>query len=185
MASPTLEYLRSPFGNVFQSLPQGHDKAIKQACYNTAATLFAVVVCCGAVAVYHILEAFLRPLLWAVLCGTFLHPFKNTLTTVVQGWLKGLRTSGTPLAVGTALIPIRVLDKLSGMLGCIISSHLKLILGAGACLTATYLLYYFGPLQQILVICQTVFYFVYDALGYFSAIWVSLLCYLWFWPLGK
>ena len=175
MASPSTDSKFSTFQNVFQSLPQGHDKALKQAFYNTAATLFAVIVCCAAVAVYHILEVFLRPLLWAVLCGTFLHPFKNTLTSLVQGWLKSLRTSGTPLAVGTVLLPVRLLDGLTEMLACVLFSQYKLIIAVSIGLPAVYLLYYFGPLQQIFTILQSVFYFVYDALGYFSAIWVRHL----------
>lgn len=175
MASPTLDYLRSPFDNVFQILPQGHDKALKQAFYNTGATLFVVFACCAAVAVYYILEAFLRPLLWAVLCGTFLHPFKNTLTSLVQSWLKALRTSGTPLAVGTILLPIQVVDQTSETLGTFIFGNVKLLTSVSLGLPAVYLLYYFGPLSQILDAIHSTLLFIYHALGYFSSpAWVRI-----------
>ena len=173
MASPDVESKFSRFQNVFQSLPQGHDKALKQAFYNTAATLFAVIVCCAGVAVYYILEAFLRPLLWAVLCGAFLHPFKNTLTSFVQGWLKSLRTSGTPLAVGTVLLPVQLVNGLTETLASVLFAQYKVIIASSIALPTAYIVYYFGPMRQIFVILQTTFYFVYDALGYFNALWVS------------
>ena len=172
MASPTAGSLRSPFENIAHILPEGHDKALKQAFYNTAASLFAVVVCGAAVAVYYILEAFLQPLLWAVLCGTFLYPFKNTLTTLVQRWLQSLRKSGTPILIGVFILPFQIINRLSDKLGDFLTAQWKVLLAAVLGLPALYLVYHFGPLQQILSIFMYIFYFLYDALGYFSAIWV-------------
>ena len=184
MASPAADYLRSPFDNVFQILPQGHEKLLKQAFYNTAATLFVIFVCGAAVAVYFVLEPFLRSLLWAVLCGTFLHPFKSTITNIVRGWLRGLGESGTPIAVGVFMLPIQAVDTASETLGGAILTNLKLILTITIGLPLVYILYHFGPLHQILSILTATFYFVYDALGYFSAFWVSrnicLLIHLYF-----
>ena len=166
--------LRSPFQNVMNILPQGADnKPLKQAFYNTAATLFAVLVCVAALAVYYILQAFLKPLLWAVLCGTFLHPFKHTLTFYVTGWLKSLRDSGTPLVVGTALLPVQILDRSAEVVGSTLFRKWKVLLSLAIVLPCVYLFYKFAPLQQLFGVLLAVCYFVYDAVGYFSAIWVS------------
>jgi hypothetical protein len=174
MASPTAESVRSPLDSVFHILPQGHDKPLKQAFYNTAATLFILVVCCAAVAVYYILEAFLRPLLWAVLCGTFLHPFKNKLSSIIRGWLKSLRESGTPLVVGTLLIPVQVVDYSSETIGSFLVKHYKAILALAFVLPGLYCLYHFGLLLHIFNIVKGTFSLVYDILGCFSALWVCI-----------
>jgi len=174
MASPSSsrEFLRSQFGSVFQKLPEGHDKPLKQAFYSTAATLFVVLACCAAVAVYHILLPFIRPLLWALLCGTVLFPLKYQLVTTTRQWLDGLQNSGTPLIIGTVLMPVTLAD----------SAVTK---------TATFLQRYFVPLAIAAVLLPTVYFVVFvwlghaflDALlavfsfidnfvGYFHALWV-------------
>lgn len=181
MTSPNREFLRSPFENVFQILPQGHDKALKQAFYNTAATLFVVLASCAAVAVYYILEPFLRPLLWAVLCGTFLFPFKCTLTDVSRRWLRGLRESGTPLVVGLVLVPVRTVDGAAERLGSFWWSHLKAIVVGTVIIPTLYLVFFIWPVQSsIFDLLASSFFFVYEAHVQFSALWVwsLVLCYV-------
>lgn len=175
MTSPSREFLRSPFENVFQILPQGHDKALKQAFYNTAATLFVVLASCAAIAVYYILEPFLRPLLWAMLCGTFLFPFKCTLTNVSRRWLRGLTDSGTPLVVGLALLPITTVDCAAEKLGNFWWNNLKVIVAGCVIIPTLYFVFTIWAISSIFDGLVTSFCFVYEALGYFNALWVSLL----------
>ncbi|XP_050415394.1 transmembrane protein 245 isoform X2 [Patella vulgata] len=168
MASPS-EYL----SNVWQQyVPQGHDKPLKQAVYTTISNLFILVAIIALVAVYFILEAFLRPLLWALLCGTFLYPMKRSLTNVIRRWMKGLRSSGTPIAVGIALLPVTVLDSSSNALSDQIQRNFKIIIGIAVGLPVVYLLYHFGPLQHIFGIFNFLLWFLYELIGYFSSIWI-------------
>lgn len=165
---------KSPFMNsMLQSLSQGHEKAFKQALYTTAANIFLLLAGASAIAVYFILEAFLRPLLWSVLCGTFLYPFKRELTSILRQWLRGLQDSGTPFAIGIAYIPIRGLDYTYVMVfDRTLVRHWKLLCGAVISLFLMYILWYFGPVKRILDISYAVFMFVYEVLGYFTSFWV-------------
>jgi len=162
------EVPHSPLKNVLH----GHDDAIKQAFYNTAAGLFVLAVCGAAFGVYCILETFIRPLMWAVLCGTFLHPFKDTLTVTVNGWLKALRTSGTPLVLGTVLLPFEVIDKTSDQLSTLLLNKIQILTSVFLGLPTIYILYHFGPLLSILHFIQFMFSIVYEIFGYFNAVWI-------------
>lgn len=69
---------RSPFvDRMFNLLPQGHEEALTNAFYNVAVVCFLVAGGGAAMAVYFILQPFLKPLLWAILVGSVLHPLKH------------------------------------------------------------------------------------------------------------
>eukprot|EP00117_Sycon_ciliatum_P041250 scpid106672/ scgid30208/ len=55
---------------------------VTKAFYQSAANVFVVIVgiVLVAFALYQVFSAFLRPLLWAVLCGVFLFPIKHCST---------------------------------------------------------------------------------------------------------
>jgi len=177
MASPlpSREFLRSKFDNVFQILPEGHDKALKQAFYSTAATLFVVLACCAAIAVYHILLPFIRPLMWALLCGTVLFPLKYRLVSASRQWLGGLRKSGTPLLLGTVLLPVTVADSAVTKAGSVLQLYIVPVALMSVLLPALYYLVFVWLSRAFLDTLLAIFSCIDTAVGYFHALWVSLI----------
>ncbi|XP_048123553.1 transmembrane protein 245-like [Alosa alosa] len=148
------------------------DKSI--APYNIGAMIF-VVICCGAAAlIYLILEAFLRPLFWAVLCGTLLHPFKVSLAHVCRSGLDGLKKTKTPLVLGTLLVPVWCVNYVVDMLEPRwVLEWLKVpMVAAVASLLALYPPWSLNGMQVILGHVSTAISLGLDC---FSAVWVGTL----------
>uniref|UniRef100_A0A915HS49 Transmembrane protein n=1 Tax=Romanomermis culicivorax TaxID=13658 RepID=A0A915HS49_ROMCU len=96
-------------------VPVTDQQAFKIAFYNALSIVFVVVVSFLFCGVYHLLQAFFRPVIWAVLCGTVLFPFKKTVASCTECWLEELNASNTPFLIGLILIPLRIIDKLASI----------------------------------------------------------------------
>ncbi|CAF3503185.1 unnamed protein product [Rotaria sp. Silwood1] len=91
---------------------QRDPETFRTAFIHSAAILFVLV--CGACALlaYRILEPFLRSILWSILAGAFLFPFKNHLTLKTRYFLRQLDTDSHLLFYGLLiLLPLRTIDR--------------------------------------------------------------------------
>lgn len=120
--------LRSPFvERVISLLPRGHEEAMKQAFYNVAAICLFFMMAGAAMAVYFILEPFVKPLLWAILVGSVLHPLKQKSAVVTSNWLSQLKECNTLLIFGFLSVPLQAVNKGAEWMGTALLCHLKLI----------------------------------------------------------
>ena len=120
---------RSPFvDRVINLLPQGHDEAIKQAFYNIAIISLFTAVVSAAMAVYFILQPFVKPLLWALLIGSVLHPIKQHSVFLTRGWLSDIYNSNSLLVFGLLTVPLKAVDLSVEWMGTTIQRNLRLLL---------------------------------------------------------
>lgn len=127
--------------------PEQHDRMLKQAIYNTGANVFVVFAGLAVVALYWVLESFFRPLMWAMLCGAFLHPFKYKVTKNIKSWLTELKESGTPFTLGFFKIPLDLLNSSSENLIQTLQKRWRVILVVTGVFLTLYILYHQTPMD--------------------------------------
>lgn len=131
--------------NIISLLPSGHDKALKYAFYNVIALVLAGASILALGGVYCILEPFIKSLLWALLCGSVLYPFKRKLVAFAQGWMEGVKGSQVPFVLQLLATPVIVADSVSDRIGDYVTTYWKWIGGGIALFFGTYVLYYNPP----------------------------------------
>uniref|UniRef100_A0A1I7XRY3 Transmembrane protein 245 n=1 Tax=Heterorhabditis bacteriophora TaxID=37862 RepID=A0A1I7XRY3_HETBA len=113
-------------------LTSNHEQrtALQFAFFNTLLFTLLGVCFCGLFALYNMLYMFLSPMMWAVLVGTVLFPFKKKVTDVMQEWLADLQKTNTTLIVGIIMLPISGFLSFSEYIYIIAMSQKGVVLGA-------------------------------------------------------
>ncbi|XP_014232142.1 transmembrane protein 245 isoform X1 [Trichogramma pretiosum] len=188
-----METPRTPMDNlmnILSSLSAGHEKALKQGIYNAVAIFLLGIVSLAGYGLFLVLTPFLKPLIWALLCGSVLFPFKYYLTNMSQQWFTTAEASNHPLFFSVAAIPLNAFDQLSDTIGSFSQTYLKYILSAGLAMAGTLMAYNYTPpllcwlCWKTFEICHTILSFFISACNIYSISlvllgYVSLLYLCW------
>lgn len=91
-------------------VPTNREKAFKQAMTNAVALLIVVFILATLYAVNVVLTPFLRPLLLALLFGSFLHPMKRSLAVFFKQILRDIQQDEIPILAG-CVMPFSIVDR--------------------------------------------------------------------------
>lgn len=138
-SSPGYRGSFSNFNEMLTWLPQGHDKALKLAVYNALAILFLILIIIVMIAVHLVLEPFVRPLLWALLCGSALHPFKAKLMSYSKKFIEKLKAQDSSLTISLCLSPFNMINFILDSIILFIVNYTKALLFALMAVPITYL----------------------------------------------
>lgn len=127
------------WGNIKNNVSQ--QSQLKGAIYNLV--IAAVVASC--VAACLVLGPFLKPLLWALLVGAVLFPFKYTLSSSLKCWFDRLEHDDTHLFIGIVLAPLEALESFGEYLWTSFIRHMNLLIGGGIGLILLRLFIAFAP----------------------------------------
>lgn len=143
MSSPAYKRATDSFyqlwGNLKNNVTQ--QTQLKAAIYNFV--IVAVVASC--VAVCLVLGPFLKPLLWALLVGAVLFPFKYRLASSLKCWFQRLEDENTNLLVGIALAPLEAIESFGEYLWTSFMNHMQLLIGGTVGLLALRLFVAYAP----------------------------------------
>lgn len=131
--------------NMLSGFSAGHEKALKQGIYNAVALFLLCLVSAAGYGLYIIMSPFIKPLIWALLCGSVLFPFKYSLATTVQSWFAQVEASQSPLIVNVSLLPVHIFDNISENLGSFLWTRVKYIVGIVSLVLATLGVYHYTP----------------------------------------
>lgn len=118
-----------------------HPSKLKVVLYNLA---LVVVIAIG-IGICLALDIFIRPLIWAVLIGAVLFPFKHSLSSSLKRWFNRLEEDDTHLLVGLALAPLETLDSFGSYLWTQFLHHIRVIISGAAGLVCLSLFVAYAP----------------------------------------
>ncbi|XP_022257201.1 transmembrane protein 245-like isoform X2 [Limulus polyphemus] len=127
-------------------------KFLKQAFYSAAVNLFVGFVILVAIAVYFIFKPFLQPLLWAVLFGSVLHPFKQKMARFLKGWIRDLQERNASVTVQFFYFPGVFIDSISERLGHFILKYMLVLLVIFIGIPAVLIYFHFFPVDIVAVL---------------------------------
>lgn len=125
-----MDVIKSPMDNLFNMLSgfnASHEKALKQGIYNAVALFLLCLVLAAGYGLYIVLSPFLKPLIWALLCGAVLFPFKYSLTTRGQSWFDKIESTNKPLFLNFVILPLHIIDNIAETLGTALWNYIKYI----------------------------------------------------------
>lgn len=103
---------------------QSDEKTYKQAFYNVIGSFLMVVFSAASWGVFIILQPFLKPLLWALLCGSVLYPFKNRLSKKLHSWIDVLdKPSIIHIVTDVVCFPLLLFNNVTDILGNFVCNH--------------------------------------------------------------